>query len=78
MLKWLKVLNKERHPREQVSIPEYFIKDIIWWQNFLPVYNGISLMFYEEWSQPGEICSSDACLQSCGGFCDKKYFHTSF
>ena len=78
MLKWLKVLNKERQPREQVSIPEYVTKDIMWWQKFLPMYNGISLMLYEEWSQPDEICSSDACLQSCGGFCDGKYFHTLF
>ena len=34
MLKWLNVLNKERQPRELVSIPEYVTKDIMWWQNF--------------------------------------------
>lgn len=35
-------------------------------------------MLYEEWSYPDEICSSDACLEGCGGFWSGKYFHTSF
>ena len=41
-------------------------------------YNGVSLMFYEEWSEPDMICSSDACLLACGGFCSGKYYHTKF
>ena len=78
MLQWLKVLNKEAHPRQQVSIPQYVQKDVLWWHKFLPLYNGVSLMFYEEWSEPDVICSSDACLLACGGFCSGKYYHTKF
>ena len=78
MLKWLKVLIKENEPRKQVSIPDYVRKDILWWKSFLPKYNGISLLWYEEWSQPDAICSSDACLRSCGGYSEGKYFHTCF
>ena len=79
MLKWLKSLNKETSSRlQQVEIPLYVKKDVLWWYRFLPTYNGISLMLYEEWCTPDAICSSDACLQGCGGFWLGKYFHTSF
>ena len=50
----------------------------MWRYKFLPTYNGVSLMLYEEWCQPDEICSSDSCLQGCVGFWLGKYFHTSF
>ena len=78
LLQWLKVLNKSHNPREQVYIPDYVKKDILWWHKFLPCYNGVSLMLYEEWSDPDEICSSDACLNACGGFWSGKYFLASF
>ena len=78
LLQWLKVLNKGQNPCEQVHIPEYVKLDILWWQKFLPRYNGVSLMLYEEWSNPDEICSSDSCLNACGGFWSGNYFHSSF
>ena len=79
MLKWLKSLNKETSNRhQQVEIPMYVKKDVLWWYRFLPVYNGVSLMLYEEWCLPDEICSSDSCLHGCGGFWLGKYFHVSF
>ena len=78
MLKWLKALNIEENRHKQAEIPNYVKKDIMWWYKFLPTYNGVSLMLYEEWCQPDEVCSSDSCLQGCGGFWLGKYFHTSF
>lgn len=76
MLKWLKVLYKKEI--KQHTIPLYVKKDIFWWYKFLPRYNGISMMMYEEWCEPDEIYSSDACLEGCGGFWLGHYFHTSF
>ena len=76
MLKWLKVLYKEDMGLN--PIPEYVKKDILWWYRFLPQYNGVSLMVYEEWSKPDSIVSSDACLTGCGGFWKGHYFHTKF
>lgn len=35
-------------------------------------------MLYEEWCKPDEICSSDACLNGCGGFWLGRYFHATF
>ena len=76
MLQWLKVLHKEDVHLH--IIPSYFKKDILWWHTFLPYYNGVSMMLYEEWCFPDTIFSSDACLQGLGGFWDGKYFHAKF
>lgn len=76
MIKWLKVLHK-KSIKEHV-IPIYVKKDILWWYRFLPIYNGISMMLYEQWSIPDEIFSSDACLDGCGGFWKGNIFHTPF
>ena len=78
MLKWLKVLNKDYSPKQQVNVPEYVKKDVLWWFKFLPLYNGVSLMLYEEWSEPDSLYSSDSCLIGCGGFWEGKYFHAAF
>ena len=78
LLQWLKILNKNQSSREQIQIPEYVKMDILWWHKFLPHYNGVSLMLYEEWSYPHEICSSDSCLKGCGGFWSGNYFHAFF
>ena len=51
LIKWLKVLYKEK-PGTLHIIPEFAKKDILWWYRFLPHYNGISMMIYEEWCQP--------------------------
>ena len=60
MLKWLQSLNKETSSRhQQVEIPLYVKKDVLWWYRFLPIYNGVSLMLYEEWCMPDEICSKN-------------------
>ena len=76
MLKWLKVLYKEDSKLN--VIPNYVKKDILWWYTYLPRYNGVSMMLYEEWCSPDSIFSSDSCLQACGGFWEGKYFHSKF
>ena len=78
MLKWLRALHLEESRHKQVQIPNFVKKDVMWWYKFLPIYNGVSLMLYEEWCEPDEICSSDSSLQGCGGFWQGKYFHTAF
>ncbi len=55
-------------------------KDLRWWAEFLPVYNGISMMPVEGWSSPDEIFASDACLIGCGAWLPdlRQYFHATF
>ena len=57
MLKWLKVLYSK--DLQKYHIPHYVKKDILWWYKFLPTYNDVSMMLYEEWCEPDEIFSSD-------------------
>ena len=76
MLKWLKVLY--RKDSNLNVIPDYVKKDILWWHTFLPYYNGVFMMLYEEWCSPDSVFSSDSCLQGCGGFWRGKYFHSNF
>ena len=61
-----------------INVPIFVQKDINWWLTFLPSYNGISMMMYEEWSKPDEIFSSDACMTGCGGWFNGKFFHKVF
>ena len=65
LLNWLRDVYGQS---SNISVPTLVQKDIKWWLSFLPLYNGISMMYYEEWSRPDEIFSSDACLTGCGGW----------
>ena len=56
-------------------IPEEVRKDLLWWHRFLPVYNGISMMQTEKFSEPDSVFASDSSLSACGGFWHGTYFH---
>lgn len=77
LLTWLRSLPDDLQSH---VIPLYIRKDLLWWSCFLKLYNGVSMMFLEDWSQPDEIVESDATLSSCGGwFAPKReYFHVEF
>lgn len=60
------------------EIPVEVKKDLRWWNTFLPLYNGISLIDYGEWSLVDKVFSSDSCLTGCGSICGEKYFHSIF
>ena len=56
LLNWLRsafpsdtVVNKHKNYR---YIPIEITKDLKWWYEFLPVFNGVSMMAVEEWSYP--------------------------
>ena len=44
----------------------------------MPLYNGVSLIPWEEWSVPDSVMSSDACLVVCGAWVEGQYFHAQF
>ena len=76
MLIWLRELYNSS--LQEHVIPDMVKKDLLWWNNFLPVYNGISMMQVEEWSKPDELFSCDSCLEACGGFWMGHFFHAKF
>ena len=50
-------------------------KDIRWWHQFLEWYKGHSIMWMDQFLEPDEIISMDACLTGLGGICGDSYFH---
>ncbi|XP_053383791.1 uncharacterized protein LOC128549997 [Mercenaria mercenaria] len=77
LLNWLRELY-ERDALQQSHIPSEVKKDLLWWNEFLSLYNGVSLMSLGDWSEPDQIFSSDSCLESCGGYWEGNYFHVQF
>ena len=55
-----------------------FHKDISWWKKFLPMYNGVGIMWMLQVKQPDEIATSDACLTGMGAVCSKQYLKLQF
>jgi hypothetical protein len=45
-----------------------------WWYEFLPVFNGVSMMAVEEWSYPDTVFSCDACLEGLGVMFENNLF----
>ena len=58
---------RNAHKTGQFQITSEAKADLSWWRRFLAIYKGISMMPEEEWSGPGAIFTTDACLEGCGG-----------
>ncbi len=54
--------------RGVMELSRDFLKDVLWWQMFLPQYNGVSMMAIDNWLEPDEVYASDACLKGCGAW----------
>ena len=59
------------------KLTEEAIKDVKWWKTFLPEFNGVGILWLEEW-QPDVFAASDTCLTGAGGWCQGNYFHAKF
>ena len=76
ILNWLRDCYHDKN--KEYDIPEDVIKDLVWWNKFMPTYNGVSMLDYGEWFEIDGVLSSDACLTGCGGICENLYFHRVF
>ena len=72
------LLRKVLFNHHHVNLTADFRKDIAWWRRFLRAYNGVSMISTAQWSSPGEVFTTDACLTGCGGLCGDQYFHAVF
>ena len=59
-------------------IPTEIKKDLKWWYELLPVFNGVSMMAVEEWSYPDTVFSFYACLKGLGGVFEDNFVHVIF
>ena len=64
ILNWLRLIHGKKSAQ---PIPSYVKLDLLWWSLFLPCFNGISMMLLEEFSEPDQVFSCDACPTWCGG-----------
>ncbi len=66
----LRLLNflREIYKSDDVQhvLPVYLHKDLLWWDTFLPLYNGISMIPMVDWSKPDNVLATDATLNGCG------------
>jgi hypothetical protein len=61
-----------------IRLSSEFKADVYWWQKFLHMYNGVSVLSKSQFLQPGQTFQTDACLSSCGGVCEGEAFSTQF
>ena len=55
-----------------------FRKDLLWWTQFVDVFNGVSIMLSQEWLKPDSVFATDACLTGGGGWVQGEYFKVQF
>jgi len=74
----LALLRNLRFSHHRANLTAEFRKDIAWWRRFLREYDGVSRISTAQWTSPGEVFTTDACLTGCGGVCNDQYFHAVF
>ncbi|CAC5366108.1 unnamed protein product [Mytilus coruscus] len=76
-----RILNFLREFKNEDCVLEVSLElkhDLLWWSEFLEIYNGVSLLNLQEWTEPDEYMASDACLVGCGGVSNGQFFHCVF
>ena len=58
----LRLLRSMQFNHHHINLNAEFCKDIYWWCRFLREYNGVSMINTANWSSPGEVFSTNACL----------------
>ena len=75
MLETLRLAPKSGH----VALGEEFMKDVHWFLNFMPTYNGINVMHYANLEHTtGHSVHLDACLTGCGGIYGQECYAAVF
>ncbi|CAC5422083.1 unnamed protein product [Mytilus coruscus] len=72
-----RILNFLREFKNEDCVLEVSLElkhDLLWWSEFLEIYNGVSLLNLQEWTEPDKYMASDACLVGCGGVSNGQFF----
>ena len=69
---------RNTNSKHRVKITAEFYKDVKWWLKYLPMFNGIGIMWMQHISKPDKILASDACLIGIGAICESEYIKTQF
>ena len=68
-------LKKQNH---RFKLGSEFKKDLLWWQQFLNVFNGVTYIPDIIWAEPDKNMSTDECLSGSGGWSGNHYFSQRF
>ena len=78
LMRLLDLLRSVKRNHHHVNVTSECRKDIKWWKEFLPQFNGVSIIYTSCWSSPDEVFATDACLTGCGGCSGSRIFHKEF
>ena len=78
MNRLLNVLRSFTSRKQRLPVTMEMRNDILWWLQFLDLYNGASVIPELYWREDTLSFSTDACLTGCGGLAFGEYFHTKF
>ena len=61
-----------------LEVDKEFKKDVQWWSDFLPNFDGISLIWLNDTGDTDNFLATDASLQGGGAVCGDEFFHHNF
>ena len=73
-----RMLEKLRSCSNLVKIDVEFRRDLIWWEEFLPKFDGISLLWLRDEHPHNQLMASDASMVGGGGTHKEEFFHIKF
>ena len=62
----------------RIPVDDEMQKDLQWWRDFLPSFNGICILWLQDCITPDALVASDASLVGGGGVYEKQYCHFKF
>lgn len=78
MRRMLYELRRLPHKSSHFTPSSALLADLRWWNEFLPVYNGVSLLRSFPWIDTTVRFCTEACISGIGGFFDGRFFHSSY
>ena len=78
MQRMLSDLRRLPHKSSRFTPSSALLADLRWWNEFLAVYNGVSLLRSSPWIDTTVRFCTDACISGIGGFFDGRFFHSSY
>ena len=78
MQRMLSELCRLPHKSSRFMPSSALLADLRWWNKFLAVYNGVSLLCSFPWIDKTVLFWTDTCISGIGSFFDGRFFHSSY
>ena len=71
-------LHRLPHKSYRFTPSSALLADLRWWNEFLAVYNGVSLLRSPPWIDTSVRFCTNTCISGINGFFDGRFFHSSY